>query len=413
MTARRAVTGVVCLGALCVALGGGVLAGTARPQSAILTASVGPGSLRLIDGGGNPVTRVAPGAYTIAVEDGSSVHNVHLEGPGVSRDSGLGFEGRATWTVDFRDGVYTVVSDPQADTLAITIVAGTPLEPRLVARVTDSAIALELADGTPVQQLDPGAYAIRVDDRSRTESFRLIGPGVEQHTQRHVAFETTWLVTLGEGVYHFFSDRRPTALRGSFRVGAASPPEKTTTLTAIAGSDFALALVGSDFAPIDRLEAGTYTIRVDDRSPDHNFRVTGPGVSAGTTLERVGASELTVRLAGGTYSFFCDPHTQTMVGEFRVPAAPAATRRLLGTLFADGRAVLRGPSGAAVTTLPAGAYEIVVRDRSRADGFRLSGPGVRRATTAKFQGTVTWRVRLVRGTYRYGAGRALRSFRVR
>jgi hypothetical protein len=41
------------------------------------------------------------------------------------------------------------------------------------------------------------------------------------------------------------------------------------------------------------------------------------------------------------------------------------------------------------------------------------GPGVRRATSARFRGTATWRVRLVRGTYRYGAGRAVLSFRVR
>ena len=33
-------------------------------------------------------------------------------------------------------------------------------------------------------------------------------------------------------------------------------------------------------------------------------------------------------------------------------------------------------------------FSIIVSDRSATDGFRLSGPGVTKATTAKFRGTV-------------------------
>lgn len=389
------------------------LPASARSQAASLVATVGPELLRFTDAAGAPVARLAPGTYAISVEDRSPVHNVHLEGPGVSQHSGLTFEGTTTWTVELRDGVYSVVSDPQADTLALSFVVGSPPEPRLFARVTDSEIALELGDGTAVQQLEPGTYAIRVDDRSRTESFRLIGPGVEQHTQRHVPFATTWVVTFGDGVYHFFSDRRPVGLRGSFRVGSPAPVEPSRTLRAITGSDFAIALVGADSAPVERLEPGMYTIRVEDLSPDHNFRLSGPGVNASTTLAEVGGRELTVRLTGGTYSFLCDPHTQTMLGQFRVPSSQPPVRRLVATLTAQGRASLRGPGGAPVRALAPGEYAVVVRDRSSTSGFRLTGPGVRRATTVRFRGTVTWRVRLVRGTYRFGAGRVLQSFRVR
>jgi hypothetical protein len=389
------------------------LPASARSQTASLVASVGPESLRFTDAGGAPVTRLAPGTYAVSVEDRSPIHNVHLEGPGVTQNSGLAFEGTTAWTVELRDGVYSVVSDPQADTLALSFVVGSPPEPRLFARVTDSEIALERADGTDVQQLDPGTYAIRVDDRSRTESFRLIGPGVEQHTQRHVPFATTWLVPFTDGVYHFFSDRRPIALHGSVRVGSPAPVEPTRTLRAITGSDFAIALVDAVSAPVERLEPGTYTIRVDDRSPDHNFRLTGPGANVSTALAEVGSRELTVRLTGGTYSFLCDPHTQTMLGEFRVPRSQPAVRRLVATLTAEGRALLRGPTGAPVRTLAAGEYAVVVRDRSSASGFRLTGPGVSRATAARFRGTVTWRLRLVRGTYRFGAGRVVQRFRVR
>ena len=67
--------------------------------------------------------------------------------------------------------------------------------------------------------------------------------------------------------------------------------------------------------------------------------------------------------------------------------------------------------------LKPGAYAIVVRDRSRAHNFRLTGPGVRRATRVPFVGTVTWRVTLRAGTYRFRCdphARAMRgSFTVR
>jgi hypothetical protein len=102
-----------------------------------------------------------------------------------------------------------------------------------------------------------------------------------------------------------------------------------------------------------------------------------------------------------------------MLGELRVPRPQPAVRRLVATLTAEGRASLRGPSGAPARALAPGEYAVVVRDRSATSGFRLTGPGVRRATAARFRGTVTWRVRLVRGTYRFGAGRVLQSFRVR
>ena len=388
-------------------LSGSLIVASAHSQVASLQAAVEPGGLRLVDASGAPVSRLAPGAYAIGVQDRSPVHNVHLEGPGVSQHTGLAFEGAATWTVDLREGVYTIVSDPQADTLALTIVVGSPPEPRLFARVTDSEIALELADGSDVTQLEPGTYAIRVDDRSRSESFRLLGPSVEQHTQRHVPFSTTWLVTLTDGVYHYFSDRQPAVLRGSFRVGSPPAAGPSRTLRAITGSDFAIALVGDDFAPIARLERGRYTIRVDDRSADHNFRLTGPGVNASTALADVGSRELTVDLTGGTYTFFCDPHTLTMLASFTVPRAPV--RRLVATLAPNGRATLRAQGGAVTT----GDYAVVVSDRSSTAGFRIVGPGVRRATGAAFRGSVTWRIRLARGTYRYGGRGLTGTLRVR
>jgi len=46
-----------------------------------------------------------------------------------------------------------------------------------------------------------------------------------------------------------------------------------------------------------------------------------------------------------------------------------------------------------------------VTDRTAADGFRLSGPGVAKATGIAFRGAATWKVSLKAGTYTYRAVR--------
>ncbi len=55
-----------------------------------------------------------------------------------------------------------------------------------------------------------------------------------------------------------------------------------------------------------------------------------------------------------------------------------------------------------VTRLKAGAYTIVVRDRSNLHNFHLRGPGsVNKKTGVAFVGTRTWTVRLRPGRYTY------------
>ena len=62
---------------------------------------------------------------------------------------------------------------------------------------------------------------------------------------------------------------------------------------------------------------------------------------------------------------------------------------------------LTRPGGALVRTLAAGVHVLLVSDRSRADNFHLSGPGVDRKTAVTGRAKVTWRVRLNAGVYRY------------
>jgi hypothetical protein len=82
------------------------------------------------------------------------------------------------------------------------------------------------------------------------------------------------------------------------------------------------------------------------------------------------------------------------------------TPTLVGTVGRSGSVSLRNDGRQSVVRLTAGNYVITVRDRSRAYGFRLIGPHRRvlRASAKTYVGTLRWRVKLVRGIYRYSSG---------
>jgi plastocyanin len=76
------------------------------------------------------------------------------------------------------------------------------------------------------------------------------------------------------------------------------------------------------------------------------------------------------------------------------PTAALGQNRLIATVGTnDARVIsLNHENGNDVTDIPAGTYEILVRDRSDLHNFHLEGPGVDESTTVGFVGTVTWRV---------------------
>jgi plastocyanin len=82
-------------------------------------------------------------------------------------------------------------------------------------------------------------------------------------------------------------------------------------------------------------------------------------------------------------------------------AAPAQNTKLVATVGPGFTIILRHESGARVTRLDPGTYDIEVQDLSEEHNFRLSGPGVNRATEVGDTGTVTWTVTFRDGTYRY------------
>ena len=70
----------------------------------------------------------------------------------------------------------------------------------------------------------------------------------------------------------------------------------------------------------DEVQAGTYTLDVEDKSDMHNFHLIGPGVDEEvTTVSFVGEKSVTVTLQPGTYTYQCDPHAASgMKGTFTV-----------------------------------------------------------------------------------------------
>jgi plastocyanin len=69
---------------------------------------------------------------------------------------------------------------------------------------------------------------------------------------------------------------------------------------------------------VTKLKAGAYAITVKDNASDHNFRLTGPGVSLATPVGGKGTVIWKVTLKKGTYTYVCDPHKSFMKGSFTV-----------------------------------------------------------------------------------------------
>ncbi len=99
---------------------------------------------------------------------------------------------------------------------------------------------------------------------------------------------------------------------------AAQPAART--LYGTVGPGFTITLKTKGGALVKTVPAGTYTIVVRDKSPDHNFRLAGPRLHRATSVEASGTTTWrNVRLAAGkTYRFICDPHADHMRGSFRV-----------------------------------------------------------------------------------------------
>jgi len=91
---------------------------TTPPVGSTLKGSVGPGFvISLTTEDGEDVTTLAPGSYTIDVEDLATSHNFHLTGPGVDVETEVGEEGMQTFQVVLEPGSYSFVCDPHSSSM--------------------------------------------------------------------------------------------------------------------------------------------------------------------------------------------------------------------------------------------------------------------------------------------------------
>ena len=189
-------------------------------------------------------------------------------------------------------------------------------------------------------------------------------------------------------------------------IGTAQADGELLIATVGTNDGFDIGLRHQDRSLVKELTPGTHTVRVRDLSRIHNFRLasnTDATVDFRTELEFVGEQDFTVTFRNGTrYAYACEPHWQTMNGSFFVstPAPPPPSRPKVPTLRAS-----VSPAGTATLSprsVKTGVVKFVVRDRSARHAFRLAGRGLKRGTSARFTGSVTWRVRLAKGVYRFG-----------
>jgi plastocyanin len=185
-------------------------------------------SLRTASGGS--VDNIPTGTYEIEVHDHSSMHNFHLNGPGVDMRTTESFVGTVTWTVSLQNGRYTFVCDPHPTQMRGSFTVGTPTSPppppppaprvtTLIATVGPGpTISLRTRSGRRVSGVRRGRYRIVVRDRSVMHNFHLRGPGVNKRTTVGFRGSRTWTLTLRRGIYRFVCDPHARRMRGSFRV---------------------------------------------------------------------------------------------------------------------------------------------------------------------------------------------------
>ena len=83
-------------------------------KSSGLTGEVGPGYSIEVKKGSKDLKTIKAGTYRIKVEDKASIHNFHLNGPGLNKKTGISFTGETTWTIKLKPGTYTYQCDPHA-----------------------------------------------------------------------------------------------------------------------------------------------------------------------------------------------------------------------------------------------------------------------------------------------------------
>ena len=107
------------------------------------------------------------------------------------------------------------------------------------------------------------------------------------------------------------------ALVAGSALGLTAVAQAASTLTGVVGPGFTITLTQGG-KKVSALKAGSYTIKISDKSNIHNFHLTGPGVNKKTSVGGTGTTTWTVTLKKGTYKYVCDPHASSMSGSLKV-----------------------------------------------------------------------------------------------
>jgi hypothetical protein len=202
------------------------VAGAARADNPVLTGDVGAAdsfTITLNDSSGAKVTHLDPGTYTLVVHDHSTIHNFHLSGPGVDASTTVAEIADKTFTVTLADGTYFFDCDAHPAQMKGTFTVGSVTTPPPPPSPT-TKLAASFGPGSafalaPRTGLKAGKATLTVRDRSKTDGFRLAGPGVTRTTGAKFTGTVTWKVTLAAGKYSYGS-ARSARLRKIFMVSS-------------------------------------------------------------------------------------------------------------------------------------------------------------------------------------------------
>jgi hypothetical protein len=98
--------------------------------------------------------------------------------------------------------------------------------------------------------------------------------------------------------------------------GSVAVAQGATTLNATVGPGFTIGMKKGS-SKVTSLRAGSYTIKVSDKSNIHNFHLTGPGVNKSTSVPKRGNATWILTLKKGTYRYSSDGSSKTN-GSFTV-----------------------------------------------------------------------------------------------
>ena len=192
----------------------------------------------------------------------------------------------------------------------VSLVAAAPTaadNPQLVGNVGPGFTISVTSGGAAVTHLDPGTYTLVVHDQADVHNFHLFGPGVNVSTDVEFVGDTTFTITLADGIYNFDCDAHPGVMKGAFAVGSAQLPPPPKPAPAPRKLALRVAAGGHVTAPA-RLAAAKYAVTATDTSSTESLHLKGPGVDRKTTRAFKGAVHWTVTLAAGTYRVFSDAH---------------------------------------------------------------------------------------------------------